>query len=167
MVLGQVEDDRSITCNETAISTNRGLVARAITDHPGKSVYFKQHPDCLGERQRIGYVDLTDNEDVTQLDPAVTIIDAILAVDTVYTISSLGGFEALMRGKNVVTFGCPFYGGWGLTTDHVNFPRRTRNLSVLQLFYIAYIIYPTYFNPHNGQRMTLEQLVRYFAREMS
>ena len=32
-------------------------------------------------------------------------------------MTSLTGFDALLRGKRVVTHGLPFYAGWGLTTD--------------------------------------------------
>ena len=131
LVLGQVEDDRSITRNQTAISTNRELIARAVADHPDGPIYFKQHPDCLGERRRPGYVDLDGEAQIMEVDRSVAITDAISAVDRVYTISSLGGFEALMRDKHVITFGCPFYAGWGLTDDHVDFPRRTRRLDLL------------------------------------
>ena len=33
------------------------------------------------------------------------------------TMTSLAGFEALLRGKPVTTHGQPFYAGWGLTED--------------------------------------------------
>ena len=32
-------------------------------------------------------------------------------------MTSLAGFEALLRGKPVTTHGQPFYAGWGLTED--------------------------------------------------
>jgi capsular polysaccharide export protein len=38
-------------------------------------------------------------------------------VQEVHTIGSLSGFEALLRGLRVVTWGRPFYAGWGLTED--------------------------------------------------
>src|SRR5690606_15301856 len=108
-------------------------------------------PDCLGRRARPGYVDVGALADVTELDPSLAIADAIAAVDTVYTISSLAGFEALLRGRKVVTFGAPFYAGWGLTTDAIAFPRRTRRLTVEQLFHVAYMQYPVYFDPASGE----------------
>ena len=33
-------------------------------------------------------------------------------------MTSLLGFEALLRGKSVTCLGLPFYAGWGLTDDH-------------------------------------------------
>lgn len=167
LVLGQVEDDQSILRNANAISTNRGLLERAIADRPGCRILFKQHPDCLGSPCREGRVDVATLPEVEEIDPTVAIGDAIDAVDTVYTISSLGGFEALLRGKEVVTFGGPFYAGWGLTRDHVTFPRRRRNLTVLQLFHAAFILYPIYFDPRSGRRMTLVEVMDRFSRDMS
>ena len=34
-------------------------------------------------------------------------------------LPSLGGFEALIRGLSVITYGLPFYAGWGLTEDKI------------------------------------------------
>ena len=41
-------------------------------------------------------------------------------------MTSLTGSEALMREKCVVTYGQPFYAGWGLTQDRHPPARRTR-----------------------------------------
>ena len=41
-------------------------------------------------------------------------------VDRVVVFTSLGGFEALIRGIPVTTYGLPFYAGWGLTDDKLN-----------------------------------------------
>lgn len=163
LVLGQVEDDRSLTRNFNAISTNSELLARARADNPSSTIYFKQHPDCLGERRRPGYVAIASSRGLVEIDHAIPLPDALAYADTVYTISSLGGFEALMRGKQVITFGAPFYAGWGLTKDHVSFPRRTRNLTVLELFYVAYILYPIYLNPQTGERLTLVEVIRHLS----
>ena len=43
---------------------------------------------------------------------------ALLAeIDELHTLTSLAGFEALLRRRRVVVYGRPFYAGWGLTTD--------------------------------------------------
>ncbi len=160
LVLGQVEDDASITRNKNAISTNKSLLERAVSDNPSSMIYFKQHPDCLGARRRAGYINCPQSERIIEVDPDVSLPEALTSVDIVYTISSLGGFEALLRGKRVVTFGNPFYAGWGLTTDHVAFPRRKVSLSILELFYVAYMQYPAYLNPHTGQRLALINVIQ-------
>ena len=38
-------------------------------------------------------------------------------------MTSLTGFDALLRGKRVVTYGQPFYAGWGLTEDRCGVAR--------------------------------------------
>ena len=52
--------------------------------------------------------------------------------------------EALIRGKEVTVFGAPFYAGWGLTDDRVKIKRRSRTLSIIELFAIVYLKYPRY-----------------------
>ena len=43
------------------------------------------------------------------LTQSIHLVDALETVDHVYTITSLGGFEALLRGKEVTVLGKPFY----------------------------------------------------------
>nr|WP_321442509.1 hypothetical protein [uncultured Cohaesibacter sp.] len=164
LVLGQVESDRSILCNQNVISKNADLLKQAVSDYPDCHIYFKQHPDCVGPRSRSGYVDLSAFPKVEAVPAEMSLPEACELVERVYTISSLGGFEALMRGKLVTTFGCPFYAGWGLTDDHVAFRRRTNRLSLAQLFHIAYLDYPTYFNPHTGERLTAQDVMSEFSK---
>lgn len=63
-------------------------------------------------------------------------------------MTSLLGFEALLRGTPVTTTGAPFYAGWGLTRDLGAPPkRRSARSSLEQLVYAALIAYPRYFDP--------------------
>lgn len=78
----------------------------------------------------------------------------IEAVDEVHTLTSTVGFEALMHGKPVFTYGLPFYAGWGLTNDWLTCERRTRTRTLDELIYAALIEYPTYMNPKNGEYTT-------------
>jgi capsular polysaccharide export protein len=63
------------------------------------------------------------------------------------TATSLAGFEALLRGKDVSVHGQPFYSGWGLTEDLFPVPRRVRKLSLEQLVAGTLILYPRYLDP--------------------
>ncbi len=56
--------------------------------------------------------------------------ELLSAVDEVHVLTSLAGFEALQRSKRVVTYGQPFYAGWGLTDDAYPVTRRARKLSL-------------------------------------
>jgi capsular polysaccharide export protein len=81
-------------------------------------------------------------------------------VDEVHTLTSLAGFEALLRGKRVVTFGQPFYSGWGLTEDHVSFPRRTRTLTLDELVAGVLLLYPVYLSRQTGRFTTPERALQ-------
>jgi capsular polysaccharide export protein len=59
-------------------------------------------------------------------------------------MTSLSGFEALLRGLPVVTHGQPFYAGWGLTQDREPPPRPRRALSLDALIAACLILYPSY-----------------------
>ncbi|MTH94587.1 hypothetical protein E1297_00780, partial [Roseibium sp. RKSG952] len=140
------------------------LIKQALSDCGKRPVYFKQHPDCIGLNMRPGYVDLASFPDVTEIPNCVSLADAVDNVKEIYTISSLGGFEALLRGKKVTTFGSPFYAGWGLTNDHVDLDNRENILKLEELFYIAFIKYPKYFNPHNGDQLSIDQVIEIFSK---
>jgi capsular polysaccharide export protein len=78
-------------------------------------------------------------------------------VDEVHVLTSLAGFEALLRGVRVVVWGCPFYMGWGLTEDRESLPRRTRRLGIDELVAAALIVYPTYVSQNSGRFATVER----------
>jgi capsular polysaccharide export protein len=64
--------------------------------------------------------------------------------DEVHTHASISGFEALLHERPVVTYGTPFYAGWGLTRDHLALPRRTRRVTLDELVAAALLRYPRY-----------------------
>ena len=80
-------------------------------------------------------------------------------IDEVHTITSLAGFEALIRGKKVITYGQPFYSGWGLTEDHYKITRRNSNLNLDELVAGALILYPTYLSQITQKFTTPEQVL--------
>jgi capsular polysaccharide export protein len=79
------------------------------------------------------------------------------AVDEVHTLTSLAGFEALLRGKSVTCYGRPFYAGWGLTEDQVPIARRTGRVTLYELVAGALILYPTYVSRTTGTFTTPER----------
>jgi capsular polysaccharide export protein len=70
--------------------------------------------------------------------------------DTVHTMTSLVGFEALLRELTVKTYGLPFYAGWGLTQDSAQCARRTRSLTLEELVYGCLELYPRYYSSDKG-----------------
>jgi len=75
-------------------------------------------------------------------------------------MTSTAGFEALIRQVPVVTYGLPFYAGWGLTTDRMEFTRRKRTLTLDELVCGALVKYPRYLNPATGEFTTALKVTR-------
>lgn len=157
LVPGQVETDASIEYGAPDLRTNLGLLKAVRAAHPAAYVVYKPHPDVLaglraagaGEDSAVAWCD----EMVTDV-PMSAMLDA---VDEVHVLTSLAGFEALLRGKRVVTYGQPFYAGWGLTDDRTAPPRRTRTLTLEQLVAGTLILYPAYVSRHSGRFTTAER----------
>src|SRR5665213_4049903 len=67
-------------------------------------------------------------------------------IDELHTLTSLCGFEALLRGVPVTVYGKPFYAGWCLTRDVERWDRG-RTLSLEELAAGALILYARYLDP--------------------
>ncbi|MCO6548718.1 MAG: hypothetical protein J6583_13245, partial [Gilliamella sp.] len=128
LIPGQVEDDASILYGSPIVKTNLELIKTVRENNPNDYIIYKPHPDVLSGN-RIGKVNDSEiKKYVDNIIEFVDIIDCIEQVDEIHTITSLAGFEALIRNKRVICYGQPFYSGWGLTIDmHPNF-RRNREL---------------------------------------
>jgi capsular polysaccharide export protein len=154
LVIGQVANDASMQCGAAGLGTEE-LVARARAIHPDAFLVYKPHPDVVSGL-RAGLVDAAADLIVRDGDlPAL-----IHRADCIHVLSSLTGFEALLRGKEVHVHGQPFYAGWGLTTDHNPPPRRQRKLALTELVAATLIAYPFYCHPDTGDRVEAEDLVR-------
>jgi len=140
---------------------------RRIIDHvrdanPDAVILYKPHPD-VEAGLRSGAVDAKGLADLvlSRTDPAA-LLDK---VDEVWTMTSLLGFEALLRGLPVTTTGAPFYAGWGLTTDLGEIPeRRTARPTLAGLVHAALIDYPRYFDPVTGRVCPVEVVVDRLAQ---
>ncbi|MDY6530933.1 capsular polysaccharide biosynthesis protein [Acinetobacter faecalis] len=144
LVVGQVEDDMSVQLGGVDIKTNIELLKAVRKNNPETFIIYKPHPDVQA-RLRKGKIsdDIVLNyADRIELD--ASILDCFLICDEIHTISSLSGFEALLRGIKVYTYGLPFYAGWGLTHDRHQCSRRQRILNLEQLIYVSLIDYPVY-----------------------
>jgi len=167
LVPGQVEGDASLRFGAPDISTNSELLKAVRARCPDAYILYKPHPDVLsGNREDMGLdAEARGAFDLQILD--VDILDCVAAADSVHVMTSLAGFEALIRGRSVVTYGLPFYAGWGLTEDRVDCPRRTRRLTLQDLVYGAMIAYPRYVDPVTGQPTTPEAIVGRLAGDSS
>jgi len=161
LVPGQVETDASIAYGAPeavcAVRRNMDLLRAVRQANPDAYLVYKPHPDVLaglrvegrGEDAALQWCD----EQVTD----VAMGELLDRVDEVHVITSLAGFEALLRGKRVTCYGQPFYAGWGLTTDVVPVARRTRRRSLDELVAAALIAYPRYVGLKTNQPTTPER----------
>ena len=158
LVPGQVEDDASIRLGCREISTNTALLEAVRQANPAAKIIYKPHPDVEAGLRPGKVADAGKLADVVL--QATDPIAAIEAVDEVWTMTSLLGFEALLRGKPVTCFGMPFYAGWGLTDDRtMPIPRRAARLDLPALVHGALIAYPRYFDPVTRQACPPEVIV--------
>ncbi|WEX91074.1 capsular polysaccharide biosynthesis protein [Sinorhizobium garamanticum] len=164
LVIGQVERDASITYGCARRVTNNDIVRLASSENPDAQIIYKPHPEVLR-----GTAKAKSNPELVRdiamiLTQDISLADSLETVDHVYTITSLSGFEALLRGIKVTTVGCPFYSGWGLTDDRQPSPRRNRKLSIDEVFAAAYILYAKYLDPVTKKPIELEHALEVLAR---
>ncbi|WP_370046284.1 MULTISPECIES: capsular polysaccharide biosynthesis protein [Salipiger] len=151
LVPGQVEDDASIRLGSPGMQRNADLLARVRAENPDAVILWKPHPD-VEAGLRPGHVEAPERW--ADLTLSNTDMGALLPqVHEVWTLTSLSGFEALLRGLRVTTLGAPFYAGWGLTRDLGPVPARrlTGPRPTLEaLVHATLIAYPRYRDPVTG-----------------
>jgi capsular polysaccharide export protein len=161
LVAGQVEDDASVLHGAVGdIRTNLGLLKAAREANPKAVILWKPHPDVeAGFRKGRIASDLA----LKWADHMLTdshASDAVEYADEVWTMTSLIGFEALLRGRPVTVAGMPFYAGWGLTTDLASAPaRRAARPDLSALAHAALISYPRYWHPLTAEPISPELAV--------
>lgn len=163
LVPGQVEQDHSVLLGNAGVAGMRDLLARVRSEEPDSFLIYKPHPDVVagvrpagpGERAALHHADLV------AADASLTAL--LDRVDAVHVLTSLTGFEALLRGREVVVHGQPFYAGWGLTQDRAPIARRTRRLTLAELVAAALIVYPRYASVRSGAPCSVEALAQELA----
>jgi capsular polysaccharide export protein len=160
LVPGQVEDDASIKQGCADVRTNLGLLAAARAANPHAFIVYKPHPDVLAGN-RVGRAVLARALEFADLiETRVSLVSCIEACSEVHTMTSLAGFDALLRGKRVVVHGRPFYAGWGLTEDRLSMPRRNRRLTLDALVAGALLRYPLYWDARLQGYTTCEAVLQ-------
>jgi capsular polysaccharide export protein len=159
LVIGQVESDASIRFGAPGLRSNRALLAAVRAAEPEAYLVYKPHPDVVAGLCRAG----AGEEDAAELCDVVlpqgSIQQLFTQIDALHVLTSLAGFEALLRGLEVHCWGLPFYAGWGLTHDREHCGRRQRHLSLDELVHAALIDYPRYVSRDSGWFITPEQAI--------
>jgi len=165
LVPGQVEDDASIRLGCREICTNLALLEAARTSNPDAFIVYKPHPDVLGGNRRGQLAGDAASGLADHVECEASLSRCLAVADEVHTLTSLVGFEALLRELRVVVYGQPFYGSWGLTEDRNPVERRTRRLQLDELVAGTLIRYPRYLNRRTGRFTTPEVIAAQLREE--
>ncbi len=159
LVPGQVESDASIRLGSPQVKTNFALVEAVRAQHPRAFIVYKPHPDVRAGLRAAGPDESRIAGLVDQILGEVDLTTVLTQVDAVHVMTSLTGFEALLREIPVVCHGQPFYAGWGLTQDRHPSPRRHRQLTLDELVSGVLVRYALYFDRDTGARMAPEDAI--------
>jgi len=122
---------------------------------------YKPHPEVLAGTRARGSDEAQTVDWCAEVISDTPLHHLFDTVDEVHVLTSQSGFEALLRGVPVTTYGQPFYAGWGLTQDEDLHPgvraRRTRTLNLDQLVAGTLLLYPTYVSRITDCFTTAEQ----------
>ena len=151
LVPGQVEDDRAVQAGGCGLVSNLELLRRVRERAPDAFILYKPHPDVVAGHRRGSIPERLCLQYADRTVSGASIASALAISDEVHVNTSLAGFEALLRGKSVTTYGVPFYAGWGLTNDLGPVPaRRTTRRTVNELVAATLVVYPRYLDPLTG-----------------
>jgi capsular polysaccharide export protein len=161
LVPGQVEDDRAVQAGGCGLTSNLELLKKVRQQAPDAYILYKPHPDVLAGHRRGAVPDRAGLQYADEVVGGLPIASLIAMADEVHVNTSLAGFEALLRGKKVATYGVPFYAGWGLTMDLGPVPaRRTTRRTIDELVAATLLIYPRYLDPVTGLPCPVEIVVQ-------
>lgn len=164
LVPGQVEDDASIRYGCAEVRSNLSLLQAVRAEYPDAYIVYKPHPDVRA-RNRAGRMHLRKARQYADaVEVVCSVVSCIDACDEVHTMTSLTGFDALLREKRVIVYGRPFYAGWGLTIDKLPVARRERTLGLDELVAGALLHYPVYWDPILKGYTTCEATINQLAQ---
>lgn len=160
LLIDQTRGDASITLGQATVDSFAEALTWAREDHPDAHIVIKTHPETR-DGHRPGHFS------ADKLPPNVSLDDRPISLwrmfegaRAVYTVTSQAGFEAILAGHRPVTFGVPFYAGWGLTDDRRPTPaRRQRTLTRAQLVAGALLLYPTWYDPYRDALGQIEDVL--------
>ena len=151
LVADQCFGDLSVLRGVADAASFEAMISAALSENPDCKVLVKVHPDVVSGR-RTGFI-----PDTALTHPRIRVIAAdchprrlIANAETVYAVTSLLGFEALLHGKHVRCFGMPFYAGWGVTEDALKPPSRRQPATLEALVHAAFVTVPRYADPAGG-----------------
>jgi capsular polysaccharide export protein len=166
LLVDQVFGDQSIAGGLATEASFSAMVEAALAEAAAADIAVKVHPDVLAGRAAGYLLEHARRHGLALLADAANPFDLLARVGRVFTVSSQLGFEALLAGVPVRTFGVPFYAGWGLTEDTPTeaaataaLARRGQPRVLADLFAAAYVAYPRYADPVRREAIGIEQAI--------
>jgi len=160
LVVGQVPRDASLRFGvpeDAEVRSNAQLLEAVRREFPNDYILYKPHPDVVAGLRHGGPDESLCAASADAVLCHGDMAQLLTAVDQVHVLTSLTGFEALLREVPVQVYGLPFYAGWGLSDDVLHCPRRGRPLQLDELVYGALIHYPSYLCQRSGGLISPEQ----------
>jgi capsule polysaccharide export protein KpsC/LpsZ len=175
LVIDQTVGDASIPGAFAKDETFRQMLQTAVAENPEVEILIKVHPETMIGRkaghftqdvlQSLAKQDevcaLALKENRLRLTPeAINPWPLLEACSKVYCVSSQLGFEAILAGCEVHTFGVPFYGGWGLTVErNPTKLRRRYPVSLEAVFAALYFDYSHYLEHDPVRKISFEEAI--------
>ncbi len=142
------------------------MLHQAQHDHPDAHILIKTHPDTQARHRAGHFARALQSDKIHFVDTPISPWVLFQHARAVYTVSSQMGFEAILAGHRPVTFGAPFYAGWGLSDDRGDVPaRRNRALTALQLAAATLILYPKWYDPYRDCLCSVENVIQTLAAQ--
>ncbi len=163
LIIAQTAGDSSLEYGRGYQFTTDEMIKKAIEENPDCKIYLKIHPDVLSGKKSSDINTKNISSNIHIISEDVNPISLLKHFSKVYTKTSGMGFEALLVGCKCVCFGMPFYAGWGITDDRILCDRRTRKLSVEEVFAGAYILYTRYVNPYSKKEIDVIETINTIA----
>lgn len=159
LVVDQSYGDFSIRRGWASDGTFKKMLNDALEENPDADIIVKTHPDTMTGNRSGYYQNIKEAGRVFRMTSPINPYSLLEICDKVYVCSTQFGFEALLAGKEVHTYGMPFYAGWGLTVDAQRNPRRIRQRSLAEVFYMFYIMYTRWYNPSRKEPCEIEDAI--------
>ncbi len=160
LIIAQTAGDSSLEYGLGNSFTTDEMINAAIKENPDCKIYLKIHPDVLSGKKKSDIDIKNIDKNISIISEDVNPISLLKHFSKVYTKTSGMGFEALILGCECVCFGMPFYAGWGITDDRVRCDRRSRKLTVVEVFAAAYILYTRYVNPYTKKEIDIIETIQ-------
>lgn len=164
LIIAQTSGDSSLEYGRGYEHSTDDMIKAALSENLDSKIYLKIHPDVLSGKKSSD-IDIENiSSDISIITEDVNPISLLKHFSKVYTKTSGMGFEAILCGCECVCFGMPFYAGWGITDDRLSCERRTKKLSVEEIFAGAYILYTRYVNPYTKKEIDIIKTIKTISK---